>query len=207
MVPHLARLLVGADHRRLLPTAFWLGAALMLVVDDLARTLTRGGDPDRDHHRPARGAAVYRVAGAIPTPEYDPMNSSLSLQALRYGHRQPLFAPLTLACRPGEIWAVLGANGRGKSTLLDTLTGVLPPLGGEMQCEGGVALVPQSFRPAFRWRVSDVVLMGRARHVDLFAQPDEEDARRVEQALAQLGIAARPKMTSVPSPAASSSWC
>ena len=149
-----------------------------------------GGDPDRDHHRPARGAAVYRVAGAIPTPEYDPMNSSLSLQALRYGHRQPLFAPLTLACRPGEIWAVLGANGRGKSTLLDTLTGVLPPLGGEMQCEGGVALVPQSFRPAFRWRVSDVVLMGRARHVDLFAQPDEEDARRVEQALAQLGIAA-----------------
>ncbi|MCL0251435.1 ABC transporter ATP-binding protein, partial [Escherichia coli] len=79
---------------------------------------------------------------------------------------------------------------RGKSTLLDTLTGVLPPLGGEMQCEGGVALVPQSFRPAFRWRVSDVVLMGRARHVDLFAQPDEEDARRVEQALAQLGIAA-----------------
>lgn len=189
VVPHLARLLVGADHRRLLPTAFWLGAALMLVVDDLARTLTQA-EIDRDHHRPARGAAVYRVAGAIPTPEYDPMNSSLSLQALRYGHRQPLFAPLTLACRPGEIWAVLGANGRGKSTLLDTLTGVLPPLGGEMQCEGGVALVPQSFRPAFRWRVSDVVLMGRARHVDLFAQPDEEDARRVEQALAQLGIAA-----------------
>ena len=118
------------------------------------------------------------------------MNSSLSLEALRYGHRQPLFAPLTLTCRPGEIWAVLGANGRGKSTLLDTLTGVLPPLGGEMQCEGGVALVPQSFRPAFRWRVSDVVLMGRARHVDLFAQPGEEDARRVENALAQLGIAA-----------------
>ena len=118
------------------------------------------------------------------------MNRSLSLEALRYGHRQPLFAPLTLACRPGEIWAVLGANGRGKSTLLDTLTGVLPPLSGRAQCEGGVALVPQSFRPAFRWRVSDVVLMGRARHVDLFAQPNEEDARRVEQALAQLGIAA-----------------
>lgn len=75
------------------------------------------------------------------------MNSSLSLQALRYGHRQPLFAPLTLACRPGEIWAVLGANGRGKSTLLDTLTGVLPPLGGEMQCEGGVAWFRSRFVP------------------------------------------------------------
>ncbi|MFW7756913.1 FecCD family ABC transporter permease [Klebsiella pneumoniae] len=45
VVPHFARLLVGADHRRLLPTAFWLGAALMLVVDDLARTLTQAEIP------------------------------------------------------------------------------------------------------------------------------------------------------------------
>ncbi|MCU6321345.1 iron ABC transporter permease, partial [Klebsiella aerogenes] len=41
VIPHLARLLVGADHRRLLPTAFWLGGAFMVVVDDLARTLTQ----------------------------------------------------------------------------------------------------------------------------------------------------------------------
>ena len=135
------------------------------------------------------------------------MNRSLSLEALRYGHRQPLFAPLTLACRPGEIWAVLGANGRGKSTLLDTLTGVLPPLSGRAQCEGGVALVPQSFRPAFRWRVSDVVLMGRARHVDLFAQPDEEDARRLSMRWRSWGLPPWPGMTSTRSPAASSSWC
>ncbi|SPX56056.1 putative ABC transport system permease component [Klebsiella pneumoniae] len=114
VVPHLARLLVGADHRRLLPTAFWLGAALMLVVDDLARTLTQAEIPI-GIITALLGAPLFTgVAGAIPTPEYDPMNSSLSLQALRYGHRQPLFAPLTLACRPGEIWAVLGANGRGK---------------------------------------------------------------------------------------------
>lgn len=45
VVPHLARLLVGADHRHLLPAAFWLGAALMLVVDDLARTLTQAEIP------------------------------------------------------------------------------------------------------------------------------------------------------------------
>lgn len=45
VVPHLARLLVGADHRRLLPAAFWLGAALMLVVDDMARTLTQAEIP------------------------------------------------------------------------------------------------------------------------------------------------------------------
>jgi iron complex transport system ATP-binding protein len=95
-----------------------------------------------------------------------------------------------MQCQPGEIWAVLGANGRGKSTLLDTLTGVLAPLGGQVNVEGGIAIVPQSFRPAFSWLVRDVVLMGRARHVDLFAQPGPEDERQVEQALSQLGIAA-----------------
>ncbi|HDS7115406.1 TPA: iron ABC transporter permease [Klebsiella aerogenes] len=45
VIPHLALLLVGADHRRLLPTAFWLGGAFMVVVDDLARTLTQAEIP------------------------------------------------------------------------------------------------------------------------------------------------------------------
>ncbi len=50
--------------------------------------------------------------------------------------------------------------------------------------------MPQHFRPAFGWQVRDVVLMGRARHVNLFAQPTADDEREVQKALAQLGIAA-----------------
>jgi ABC-type Fe3+-siderophore transport system, permease component len=45
VIPHLARLLIGADHRRLLPTAFWLGGIFMIVVDNLARTLTAAEIP------------------------------------------------------------------------------------------------------------------------------------------------------------------
>ncbi|MEO3988506.1 FecCD family ABC transporter permease [Pseudocitrobacter cyperus] len=45
VIPHLARLLSGADHRRLLPTAFWLGGSFMIVVDDAARTLTAAEIP------------------------------------------------------------------------------------------------------------------------------------------------------------------
>lgn len=116
--------------------------------------------------------------------------ASLSASELLYGHQQPLFSPLRFACRPGEVWAVLGANGKGKSTLLDTLTGVLPALGGTFAVEGGVSLVPQSFRPAFGWQVQDVVLTGRARHVALFAQPSTDDQQQVMQALAQLNISA-----------------
>lgn len=45
IVPHLARLLVGPDYRVLLPTSTVLGAAFLLVVDDLARVLTAGEVP------------------------------------------------------------------------------------------------------------------------------------------------------------------
>ena len=38
-MPHLARLLVGPDHRVLLPVSAVLGAAFLLAVDDLARAL------------------------------------------------------------------------------------------------------------------------------------------------------------------------
>jgi iron complex transport system permease protein len=39
VMPHLGRMLVGPDHKRLLPAAFALGAAYLLVIDDLSRTL------------------------------------------------------------------------------------------------------------------------------------------------------------------------
>ncbi|MEQ9812513.1 MAG: iron ABC transporter permease [Azospirillaceae bacterium] len=40
VVPHLARMLVGPDHRALLPASALLGASYMIAVDTLARTLT-----------------------------------------------------------------------------------------------------------------------------------------------------------------------
>ena len=39
IVPHAARLIVGADHRRLLPAGLLLGAAFLVLVDLVARTV------------------------------------------------------------------------------------------------------------------------------------------------------------------------
>ena len=39
VVPHLLRLVIGADHRRLLPASALLGACLLLVADLIARTI------------------------------------------------------------------------------------------------------------------------------------------------------------------------
>lgn len=40
VVPHLARRLVGPDHRALLPASALLGATYLLAVDDVARTIS-----------------------------------------------------------------------------------------------------------------------------------------------------------------------
>jgi iron complex transport system permease protein len=41
IVPHLTRLLVGPDHRRLIPVAAVAGATLLTLADLLARSLAR----------------------------------------------------------------------------------------------------------------------------------------------------------------------
>lgn len=45
VIPHLARALVGADHQRLLPVSGLIGAIYLLMVDNLARTLTTAEIP------------------------------------------------------------------------------------------------------------------------------------------------------------------
>ena len=45
VVPHLARMWVGPDHRVLLPVTFLGGAAFLVAVDTLARSLTAGEIP------------------------------------------------------------------------------------------------------------------------------------------------------------------
>ncbi len=39
IVPHFARMIVGADHRRLLPASALIGAIFLLLTDDVGRTL------------------------------------------------------------------------------------------------------------------------------------------------------------------------
>ena len=45
VVPHLARMWVGPDHRVLVPVSFLAGAAFLVLIDTLARTLTAGEVP------------------------------------------------------------------------------------------------------------------------------------------------------------------
>ena len=45
VIPHAARLIVGHDHRKLLPASALLGATFMVTIDTLARTITAAEIP------------------------------------------------------------------------------------------------------------------------------------------------------------------
>jgi ABC-type branched-subunit amino acid transport system ATPase component len=84
--------------------------------------------------------------------------SALAVETLEGGYGgTPVLRGVTFDVREGEIFAVLGKNGMGKTTLLKTLIGLLPPRAGRVSVLGadvarwppyritrlGVSYVPQ----------------------------------------------------------------
>lgn len=55
--------------------------------------------------------------------------------AVAYGPLK-VIADLSLEVRPGEIVALVGSNGAGKTTILRTISGLLRPLSGKIEFEG-----------------------------------------------------------------------
>lgn len=115
------------------------------------------------------------------------------IQATQAGHsydgRCWQFRELDLTISAGEIVAVLGPNGRGKSTLLRAVAGLIHPSTGSIRARGAVGFVPQAFMPAFSYSAFDIVLMGRTRHIPLLRTPGKRDREIAFACLAELGIA------------------
>ena len=54
----------------------------------------------------------------------------------RYEDNNLALDHLTLEIKPGEIFALLGANGAGKSTTINLICGFIPPSSGDVEIEG-----------------------------------------------------------------------
>ncbi len=106
----------------------------------------------------------------------------------RWPEQTPLFQGLSLRLKRGEVLALLGPNGCGKSTLMRLLLGLLAPQQGTVERLAVIGFVPQTFTPPFDYLARDIVLMGRARHIGLFRSPSYHDRERAEEALAALEV-------------------
>jgi len=139
------------------------------------------GTPDAD------AAAVIELRGVATVYE---------------GEQLPAIRDIDLEIRKGELVALIGPNGVGKTTLLETTCGLLEPTSGEVRVFGldirkhghrirqRIGYIPQeiAFDELTPFSVRDVVLMGRFGRIGLLRRPGPADRRAVERALELVGI-------------------
>ena len=113
-----------------------------------------------------------------------------------------LIAGLDLELRRGELIAVLGQNGSGKTLALTTLAGLRAPGAGEVRLMGNdiaglprqaaarhLALLPQVVDDIFPATVMDTALIGRHPHIGALRWESAEDYAIAAQALDTMGLA------------------
>ncbi len=105
---------------------------------------------------------------------------------IRFGERV-IVETLSFSVPRGRSLAILGPNGRGKTTTLKAMLGFQALNAGRRLAPKIVGYVPQSASYSQRYRVLDVVIMGRAARLGLFRQPGPEDFAAARAALDKAG--------------------
>jgi iron complex transport system ATP-binding protein len=119
---------------------------------------------------------------------------------VRAGTRE-LVRELSLEFAPGEVVAILGRNGSGKTLTLHTLAGLRAPEAGAVWLDGTplaefkrrtlalrLGLLPQDLEDAFVSSALETVLIGRHPHLALWQWETAEDERLARAALAAVDM-------------------
>jgi len=122
---------------------------------------------------------------------------NISTNNLTIGYDTRVVQPnLNIHLHSGEVVALLGPNGCGKTTLLRTLAGLLPKLGGEISpllTEKNMALVLTERLRLDNTSVHDVVAMGRYPYTSFLGTLTDEDEQIIAQSLNSVGLTSSPE--------------
>ena len=113
---------------------------------------------------------------------------------------QSVLKDISFELYSGELICLLGANGKGKSTLLKTLMGILPELSGEILLKGKalanfsaeekakeMAVVLTDSLRDVAMKAKDVVATGRYPYLSWNAKLKQEDEAIIETSLSKVG--------------------
>jgi zinc transport system ATP-binding protein len=116
----------------------------------------------------------------------------LTCERLVLGYGAPILPPIDLTIRGGELWAIMGLNGAGKSTWMRTVLDLQPAFSGKVTRAPGlrVAYVPQqaALDPIYPVKAHDMVEMGLLGPSRVLGFPSSDERRRCREALEQVGI-------------------
>lgn len=111
------------------------------------------------------------------------------------------FKDVNFSLENGEVMAILGPNGCGKTTLLKCINRLIELQKGNILLDNqnihhlsrtriakSIGYVPQLHQPAFPFSVLDTVLAGRSPHLGLLESPGSKDLQIAEQSLETMGI-------------------
>ena len=115
--------------------------------------------------------------------------------------RPALFEGVSLSLDRGEVLAILGPNGIGKTTLLKSLIGLIPWKKGATFVESKdiksykvsdlykiISYVPQAKTPPFSLTAMEMILLGRNPHINIVSSPKQKDYEIAHQVIDRLGI-------------------
>lgn len=126
----------------------------------------------------------------------------IELQHLTVGYgTQAVLSDINKTLNEGQMVCLLGSNGVGKSTILRTLAGFLPPLSGKILLQGrdlttlsvsqrsrAVSVVLTERVEVPYMKVEDLVGMGRSPYTGFFGTLTKEDKRIISEAIEMVGI-------------------
>jgi len=118
------------------------------------------------------------------------------------GARRTAIKNVNLVVNRNELVYVVGPNAAGKTTLLETINGMLPTFKGKVRVFGlnvkthgrqvrcGIGYVPQDFmvKPGEPYTAIDVVLMGRYGQIGFLHHPTEEDKAKALEVMKLIGV-------------------